>query len=103
MDDLVIKSRCEDYIADDIQETFKNLMATNMKLNSTKCLFGFEEGKFLGFIVDKHGVKANPSQVRAILDLRSRRTKIDVQSLIGKIATLKRYLPILAKKIFTIL
>ncbi|GJT40208.1 hypothetical protein Tco_0940073 [Tanacetum coccineum] len=32
----------------DIAETFDNLRKINMKLNSKKCSFGFEERKFLG-------------------------------------------------------
>lgn len=66
--ELVIKSRCEDDIAEDtIRETFKNLRAINMKMNPTKGSFRLEESKFLGFIFDKQGVKANPSQVQKCL------------------------------------
>ncbi|KAK1427990.1 hypothetical protein QVD17_16791 [Tagetes erecta] len=45
-----------------------------MKLNPAKCSFGFEEGKFLGHIIDKQGIKANPSQIQAVLDMKSPQT-----------------------------
>ncbi|GJW80077.1 reverse transcriptase domain-containing protein [Tanacetum coccineum] len=48
VDDLVIKSRTEDEIIRDIEETFKTLREINMKLNPKKCTFGVEEGMFLG-------------------------------------------------------
>ncbi|KAK1424789.1 hypothetical protein QVD17_20127 [Tagetes erecta] len=92
VDDLVIKSQTEDDIVGDMEETFKNLRRINMKLNPAKCSFGFEEGKFLGHIVDKQGIKANPSQIQAVLDMKSPQTKKQVQSLTGKIAALKRFL-----------
>ncbi|GKF50411.1 reverse transcriptase domain-containing protein [Tanacetum coccineum] len=42
VDDLVIKSRMEDEIVRDIEETFKTLREINMKLNPKKCTFGVE-------------------------------------------------------------
>nr|GEW96555.1 hypothetical protein [Tanacetum cinerariifolium] len=44
VDDLVSKSRTEDEIVRDIEETFKTLREINMKLNPKKCTFGVEEG-----------------------------------------------------------
>ncbi|GJS61129.1 reverse transcriptase domain-containing protein, partial [Tanacetum coccineum] len=49
VDDLVIKSRTEDEVVRDIEETFKTLRKINMKLNPKKCTFGVEEGMFLGY------------------------------------------------------
>ncbi|GJR83062.1 reverse transcriptase domain-containing protein [Tanacetum coccineum] len=44
VDDLVIKSRTEQEIIRDIEETFKTLKEVNMKLNPKKCTFRVEEG-----------------------------------------------------------
>nr|GEW25549.1 reverse transcriptase domain-containing protein [Tanacetum cinerariifolium] len=57
VDDLVIKSRTEDEIVRDIEETFKTLREINMKLNHKKCTFGVEEGTFLGYKVNTRGLK----------------------------------------------
>ncbi|GKB13786.1 reverse transcriptase domain-containing protein [Tanacetum coccineum] len=48
VDELVIKSRTEDEIVRDMEETFQTLREINMKLNPKKCTFGIEEGMFLG-------------------------------------------------------
>ncbi|GJU62400.1 reverse transcriptase domain-containing protein [Tanacetum coccineum] len=48
VDDLVIKSRMEDEIVRDMEETFQTLREINMKLNPKKCTFEIEEGMFLG-------------------------------------------------------
>nr|GEW62886.1 reverse transcriptase domain-containing protein [Tanacetum cinerariifolium] len=58
VDDLVIKSRTEDEIVRDIEETFKTLREINMKLNPKKCTFGIKEGMFLGYKVSTRGLKA---------------------------------------------
>ncbi|GKB21293.1 reverse transcriptase domain-containing protein [Tanacetum coccineum] len=48
-DDLVIKSRTEQEIMRDIEETFRTLREINMKLNPKICTFGVDEGMFLGY------------------------------------------------------
>nr|XP_043611871.1 uncharacterized protein LOC122583543 [Erigeron canadensis] len=53
VNDMVIKSRDEEGLLDDIRETFSNLQKINMKLNPKKCSFGVEEGKFLGYYINK--------------------------------------------------
>ncbi|GKD36681.1 reverse transcriptase domain-containing protein [Tanacetum coccineum] len=76
----------------DIQETFERFRSINMKLNPKKCSFGVEEGPFLGHLITKHGIKANPSKVKAVIDLDQPRTLKDIQSLNGKLAALSRFL-----------
>ncbi|GJR79066.1 reverse transcriptase domain-containing protein [Tanacetum coccineum] len=57
VDDLVIKSRTEDEIIRDIEETFKTLREINIKLSPKKCTFGVEEEMFLGYKVNRKGIK----------------------------------------------
>ncbi|GKC32013.1 reverse transcriptase domain-containing protein [Tanacetum coccineum] len=62
------------------------------KLNPKKCSFGVEEGSFLGHLITKQGIKANPSKVKAVTDLDHPRTLKDIQSFNGKLAALSRFL-----------
>ncbi|GKB59448.1 hypothetical protein Tco_0915634 [Tanacetum coccineum] len=92
VDDMVIKSTFEKEILKDIQETFERFRSINMKLNPKKCPFGVEEGSFLGHLITKQGIKANPSKVKAVTDLDQPRTLKDIQSFNGKLAALSRFL-----------
>ncbi|GJT64102.1 reverse transcriptase domain-containing protein [Tanacetum coccineum] len=92
MDDLVIKSRTEDEIVRDIEETFKTLREINIKLNPKKCTFGVEEGMFLGYKVNTKGLKVCPDKVDAVLSLLSPKCLKYVQNLNGKLASLNRFL-----------
>mgnify|MGYP002560216088 CR=1 FL=1 len=56
VEDLVIKSKTEYQMLDDIQETFQNSRKINMKLNPVKC-------SFLGHIMGKQSIKANPQRM----------------------------------------
>ena len=62
-----------------------------MKLNPEKCAFGVTVGKFLGFMVSRRGIEANPDKIRAIMEMTPPRNVKEVQSLNGKIAALNRF------------
>ncbi|GJT89468.1 reverse transcriptase domain-containing protein [Tanacetum coccineum] len=63
-----------------------------MKLNPKKCSFGVEEGPFLGHLITKQGIKANPMKIKAVTELEQPRALKDIQSLNGKLAALSRFL-----------
>ncbi|GJV43678.1 reverse transcriptase domain-containing protein [Tanacetum coccineum] len=98
VDDLVIKSRMQDEVVRDIEETFRTLRKINMKLNPKKCTFGVEEGMFLGYQVNTKGIKICPNKVDAVLSLQSPKCLKDVQKLNGKLASLNRFLAKSAEK-----
>ncbi|GJV07367.1 reverse transcriptase domain-containing protein [Tanacetum coccineum] len=92
VDDMVIKSTFEEDMLMDIQETFDRLRSINMKLNPKKCSFGVEECPFLGHVITKQGIKANPSNVKEIINLKPPRTLKEIQSLNRKLTALNRFL-----------
>ena len=55
MDDIVVKSRKGSDLLTDLAETFANLRRYDIKLNPSKCTFGFPGGKLLGFLVLNEG------------------------------------------------
>ena len=63
VDDMLVKSLCENNHLDDFQETFDTLRSYNMKLNPSKCVFGIIAGKFLGFTVSQRGIEVNLEKV----------------------------------------
>ena len=63
-----------------------------MKLNSLKCAFGVSSGKFLGFMVTRRGIEANPIQLNAIMDSQTTTSRKGVQQLTGWLAALGRFI-----------
>ncbi|GKA49976.1 reverse transcriptase domain-containing protein [Tanacetum coccineum] len=57
-------------------------------LNPKKCSFGVEEGPFLGHLITKHEIKANPPKVKAITDHKPPKILKEIQSLNGKLVAL---------------
>jgi hypothetical protein len=60
-------------------------------LNLKKSLFSMKEGKLLGHIVSVEGVRIDSSRVEAIQTLSLPRSKKEVQSFLGKINFLRRF------------
>ena len=62
-----------------------------MKLNPAKCAFGVSSEKFLGHMISRRGIKANPEKIQAIINMRSPWTTKEVQSLAGWVAVLNQF------------
>ncbi|GKC76534.1 hypothetical protein Tco_1127308, partial [Tanacetum coccineum] len=65
LEEAVIKSKLEQDLIEDVEETLYKLQRVNMKLNSSGCVFRIEEGKFLCYVETTKGIKANPEKTTA--------------------------------------
>ncbi|XP_071926041.1 uncharacterized protein [Coffea arabica] len=92
MDDMLVKSRAQEQFIDDLREILDILRSSRMRLNPKKCTFGVRSGKFLGYMISKEGVRANPDKIKAIMDMAPPRSIKEVQRLTGRMAALNRFL-----------
>ncbi|KAI3493481.1 hypothetical protein L1887_41873 [Cichorium endivia] len=98
VDDMVIKSQETLALTADIEETFKTLEETKMKLNPSKCVFGVEEGQFLGYYVTNQGVLPNPAKLQDTIETKTPTTVKEMQGLNGKLTALGRFIAKSAEK-----
>ena len=90
IDDIVVKSECEtDYLVDLVKMS-AILKQHKLRLNTSKCAFSVGSGKFLGFLDTNRGIKADPSQIKAIQELQQPDSTKDMQHLAGMAAALNR-------------
>ena len=61
-------------------------------MNPKKSHFAFEEGKLLGHIISKEGIRIDPSRVEAIQKIDIPQTKKEIQSFIGRLNFLCRFI-----------
>jgi hypothetical protein len=66
VDDIVVKTRKEDDLVNDLRIVFDCLRADRMKLNPEKCVFRVPRGMLLGYIVSQRGIEPNPEKVAAL-------------------------------------
>ncbi|XP_058788284.1 uncharacterized protein LOC131662499 [Vicia villosa] len=69
-----------------------------LKMNPLKCAFYVQAGDFLGFVVHKKGIEVNQSKTKAVMDIKPPSTKKELQSLLGKINFLRRFISNLSGK-----
>jgi len=62
IDDLVAKTKEGFSHADDLEEILGQVRKYKMCLNPTKCSFGLQAGKFLGFLLTRRGIEDNPDK-----------------------------------------
>ena len=99
IDDIVVKTRYEDSLIQDLHETFENLRRVNFKLNPDKCVFGVPSGKLLGCLVSHWGIEANPDKIQAIKRMEAPRRVKNVQRLNGCITAFGRFISRLGEQI----
>ena len=70
MDDTLVFGRSKEEHDKRLLATLKRIQAAGLKLNKEKCIFSSKRLKFLGHIIDKDGISADPDKTAAIQDLQ---------------------------------
>ncbi|XP_058198489.1 uncharacterized protein LOC131314008 [Rhododendron vialii] len=92
IDDMVVKSlKVENHLSH-LAEVFAILKKHKLRLNADKCAFGVSSGKFLGYLVTRRGIEADPNQISAIQQLKPPSTPREIQKLTGMAAALNRFI-----------
>jgi hypothetical protein len=81
IDDMLVKSLREENHVADLLRVFDILRENRICLNASKCTFGVSSDKFLGHVVSRRGIEANPDQIAALVDLAEPRNIKQVQRL----------------------
>ena len=68
-------------------------------MNPNKCAFGVSAGQFLRFMVHERGIEIRQKSIAAINKVVAPETKVEFQSLIGKINFIQRFIANLSGKI----
>jgi len=68
-------------------------------MNPNKCAFGVSAGQFLGFMVHQRGIEISKRSIDAINKIVAPTNKTELQSLIGKINFIRRFISNLSGKI----
>ena len=70
MDDVLVFGKTQKQHDQRLIATLERIKEAGVSLNKAKCKFGVSAVKFLGHIVDKDGIKADPDKTKAILNMK---------------------------------
>src|SRR3954464_3602186 len=98
IDDIVVKSTSGMSHLDHLSQSFERMRKYGLKMNPLKCAFFVQAGDFLGFVVHKKGKEIDQNTTKAIMETKSPSTKKELQSLLGKINFLRRFISNLSRE-----
>ncbi|CAL9019045.1 unnamed protein product [Prunus brigantina] len=96
IDDVVIKSPEEGNHISNLRRAFLRMRQHKLKMNSKKCVFGVQAGNLL---VHQRGIEIDKNKAKSIIEALPPRNKKELQSLLGKINFLRRFISNSAGKI----
>jgi hypothetical protein len=93
LDDLTVFSKYDTEHLIHLKQTFEKCQKFGLSLNPKKYHFAMQEGKLLGHIVSRDGIQIDPKRVEAIDTINIPRNVKEIQSFLGKINFLRRFIP----------
>lgn len=97
--DLKIFSKTDNEHLDYLRRVFILCRKFGISFHPKKTLFGLEEGKLLGHIISKEGIRIDPTRIEAILNISHPRNIKELQAFLGNINFLRRFISNLAELI----
>jgi ribonuclease HI len=92
-DDLTVFSKDGKTHINHLRQVLDRCREFGISLNPAKSVFGVTEGKLLGHIISKDGVKLDPERVEAIKAVPLPHTKKSLQSFLGQTNFVHRFIP----------
>jgi len=99
IDDVVVKSGNFTKHLADLRKVLECTRKHGLKMNPNKCAFGVSAGQFLGFMVPQRGIEISRRSTDAINKIVAPTNKTELQSLIGKVNFIRRFISNLSSKI----
>ena len=91
-DDLTAYSKEAKDHCGHLEKIFIKALEYGVSLNPKKCVFAVTEGKMLGHIVSKDGVRIDPKRVMAIDKIPKPKNVKGIQSFFGQVNFLRRFI-----------
>ena len=96
-DDILVHAKTTEEHDRILDQCLARCQEMGVKLNPDKCKFNVDAVKYIGNIITKHGVKADPDKVTAIVDMLPPEDKKAAQRFLGMVTYLGKYIPNLSE------
>jgi transposase InsO family protein len=93
LDDIIIISEDFDSHVSLLLRVLDKLRQANLTVNLEKCQFFRGQLKYLGYVVDNHGLRTDPGKVEAILNYPTPTSRKDIKRFLGTATWYRRFVP----------
>lgn len=93
LDDVIVISSSFEQHMEILETIFTRLIEAGLTVNVEKCNFCKPELRYLGYVIDKKGLRVDPEKVSAILNIPVPTCVKDVRSFIGMASWYRRFVP----------
>eukprot|EP00253_Pinus_taeda_P034210 PITA_34210 len=93
LNDISVFSKERSNHLHDLNQIFQRCKRYGISLNPKKSFFSLGQGKLLGFIVSKDGIYIDPDRIKEISEIPFPHNKKSMQSFLGQINFVKRFVP----------
>lgn len=97
MDDILVTGSTKEEHDLRLEEVLAKIERSGMTLNKDKCEFAVQEVKFLGHILNKHGIRVDPEKERAIKEMPAPTDISGLKRFLAMVNYLSRFSPILSE------
>jgi hypothetical protein len=99
IDDVVIKSLNHESHLDEVRKTLECTRKHGLKMNPNKCAFVVSAEELLGFLLHEGGIEVGTKSMKAIDEVVPPTNLKELQSLLGKINFVRRFISNLSQKV----
>lgn len=92
LDDIVVVTQTFDRHLEVLEEVFRRLKEANLTVSWDKCQFCRDEMRYLGYVIDRRGLRVDPDKVKAMLDLPAPTDVRGVRRILGTFSWYRRFI-----------
>ena len=92
IDDILTHSKSFDQHLEELEKIFICLRKENLKVITKKCRISFQETKFLGFVISKDGLKADPDKVQSVKEYPRPQRPKDIKKFLGLASYYRKFI-----------
>ena len=92
VDDVIICTNTFEEHIQILKSVYEKLKSANLSINMNKSLFCRNELKYLGYMVDRYGLRTDPSKVEVIMNFPTPQNTKDVKRFLGMAGWYRRFI-----------
>lgn len=93
LDDIIVVTPDFDKHIEVLQSVFDRLNKAGLTLNKDKSKFCRAELRYLGYVVNRHGISVDPLKIEAITKIPTPKTVTEIRRIIGMLSWYRRFVP----------